>query len=652
LSVVLAFLVFLPVFNPVSFFSGFGELAPLLGEDGEPVLLEATDDRGRPVLAPLIDETGEVVLTEATETVQIPLYDEDGEPLLDEDEMPVFETVTQTVMEPLLDDGGNPVMEEAVDEEGNYIYEPSLEDGQPVLDGEGNPVMVIKRVEVMQPVMAPVMIPKLTMVFDENVVARWKPLVLLTGRTASVDDFEPLSETSGRSLFWTAWNGAALVRLLNPYKSNSMVVSTLFVLYQTTAPFLAYGSFILVISSVLALARPKRKTFTGICLAASAVLALYSVTGLWAVIRINMGAAGLFEEAARRALLSLEDYLARENVSIDGFQFTVPAGLVVFTAASSCLLAACIAWMKGRLKHEPDETLLRDRKSKYGYAFTAPLTVGFFVIFLGILVNSLVYSFSSVNVSSNIITFVGLRNYSFVFNVDPTYLPMLVFTARDTAINTVVLVIFSMVIANILNQRMAGRALFRAVFFIPVILATGILAKADVNNYILTSVSTSIDMGDVAVDGTIQSLSRLKGLLMSVSFNEGVNSFIIGIVNNIYYVMNRSGVQILLFLASMQSISPSIYESAYIEGASGWECFWKITFPMLSPAIIVNTVYTVIDSMVRSDNVIMDAVYTKAFVASEFGIAGAMSWFYFGFVVALTGGVFFLVNRVFRDQFA
>jgi ABC-type sugar transport system permease subunit len=110
-------------------------------------------------------------------------------------------------------------------------------------------------------------------------------------------------------------------------------------------------------------------------------------------------------------------------------------------------------------------------------------------------------------------------------------------------------------------------------------------------------------------------------------------SYVVTIINDIYGIVNRSGVQMLIFLAGLQSISPAIYEACKIDGATGWETFWKITFPMISPMILVNTIYTVIDSFTSADNSVMTYIanhYDKSTVQSS-----AMAWIYFVIVILI-----------------
>ena len=217
---------------------------------------------------------------------------------------------------------------------------------------------------------------------------------------------------------------------------------------------------------------------------------------------------------------------------------------------------------------------------------------------------------------------------------DTTYLQTRSEGIQQLVFDIPAIVIFSLFMAILLNQKMIGRAAFRAIFFVPVILSTGILTTIDMNNAMLDSMSSgSIDMGDGS--GSIVSAMDIQNLLSSVTVGEDVIQYVTNLVNNIYDIVNRSGVQMLIFLAGLQSISPAIYESCQIDGATSWETFWKITLPMISPMILVNTVYTVIDSFTASDNNVM--VYIDEVYATAGGdvLSSAMAWIYFLIVFAI-----------------
>jgi len=131
----------------------------------------------------------------------------------------------------------------------------------------------------------------------------------------------------------------------------------------------------------------------------------------------------------------------------------------------------------------------------------------------------------------------------------------------------------------------------------------------------------------------IVSMADFTWLFRNMQVGTELLDYVVGIVNNIYGIINRSGVQMLIFLAGLQSVSPAIYESCSIDGASGWETFWKITFPMVSPMILVNTIYTVIDAFTAESNTVMK--YIDKTYESSTVVATSMSWMYFAIVILM-----------------
>ena len=202
--------------------------------------------------------------------------------------------------------------------------------------------------------------------------------------------------------------------------------------------------------------------------------------------------------------------------------------------------------------------------------------------------------------------------------------------------------------AIVLNQKMLGRAVFRAIFFIPVILATGLIDQIDQGNAAMDYMNSGgIDTGagGAESEGLINTMD-ITNLLGNMVIGTELVEYVVGVVNNIFNIVNRSGVQMLIFLSGLQSISPAIYESCKMDGATGWETFWKITFPMISPMILVNTIYTVIDSFTSESNVVMryiNRVYNTGSLRPR-ELSSAMSWIYFLLVLALIGLVSLLVS--------
>jgi ABC-type sugar transport system permease subunit len=203
-------------------------------------------------------------------------------------------------------------------------------------------------------------------------------------------------------------------------------------------------------------------------------------------------------------------------------------------------------------------------------------------------------------------------------------------------------IIFSLFAALILNQEFRARGFVRAVFFLPVILSSGIMIGLETNNALLSS------MAEIIKDSNLMKSSITK-VLEDILVGEGAGSdymeYIFRIVNQIYNIVMASGIQIIIFLSALQTIPPSMYEAAKIEGATGWECFWKITFPMVSSLILVNIVYSVVDYFIRTDNRVMEKINQTLMRRMEFGFSTAMAWVYFLAVIAIIGISVKLISR-------
>ena len=295
---------------------------------------------------------------------------------------------------------------------------------------------------------------------------------------------------------------------------------------------------------------------------------------------------------------------------------------------------------------------LDKRKARGGWLFVAPFIIGFLFIYLPIIIDSIKYSFCEVKIIPQaqgggiILTNVGWANYREVLTGTEyeSFLPTLLKGLETIALEIPMILMFSLFMAVLLNQKMVGRAFFRAMLFLPVILATGIMETVSAQDVNAMSSSASIDDGsgqsvtsDLSYFTSVQSMFQM----LDLPVGGGLIKYVSQAVESIFDIVNRSGVQILIFLAGLQSISPAIYESVQIDGATSWETFWKITFPMISPMILVNAVYTVIDSFTTESNPVMQYVmdvYTKSKVYSS-----AMSWMYFLIVIlviAVVAGIF------------
>ncbi|UVI30155.1 carbohydrate ABC transporter permease [Paenibacillus spongiae] len=268
---------------------------------------------------------------------------------------------------------------------------------------------------------------------------------------------------------------------------------------------------------------------------------------------------------------------------------------------------------------------LTQKKSLLGVLFVSPWFLGFVFLFAIPLYQSLVYSFNNLAVAIGGFDteFAGLEFYEEIFYKHPTFNRLLLESIVDLIINIPSIVIFSLFAATLLNQKFRGRVLARAVFFLPVLLATNLLTIEQSSD--LATVAQTVTGG---VDGEGLKSSELEALMLQSGFGSSITGYITGSVDRIYEIISHSGVQILIFLAGLQSVSPSLYEAAKIEGATSYESFWKITFPMVSPLILTNIIYTVIDSY--NYNKLSVLINETAFKALDFSLSAAMSWVYFG----------------------
>ncbi len=293
---------------------------------------------------------------------------------------------------------------------------------------------------------------------------------------------------------------------------------------------------------------------------------------------------------------------------------------------------------------------LDKKKARGGWWFVLPFAIGFLIVYLPILWDSVRFSFYHVSSQAGggmILEWVGLENYTDALFVNPDYIQNLISGLGQMAFDIPAIVIFSLFMAVLLNTKMKGRAAFRAIFFMPVVLATGFMASLEASNVLSSYMDSTAGMNDGSgrsASSDIISVLDFEKLFDQMKVGTEIVGYVIGIINNIYDIVNRSGVQMLIFLAGLQSISPAIYESCQIDGASGWETFWKVTLPMISPMILVNAVYTIIDSFTAQSNSIMrfiDSVYKGEINGNT--ISSAMSWMYFIIViliVAVVAGIF------------
>lgn len=280
------------------------------------------------------------------------------------------------------------------------------------------------------------------------------------------------------------------------------------------------------------------------------------------------------------------------------------------------------------------------KKSFFGFLFLLPWLLGAINFFLRPLIQTLWYSFCDIEaVDRGInVTFAGLKYYKQAFIKDQYFMPKFTEAFGSTLYQIPIIIAFSLLIAVILNKPFFGSTFFKTVFFLPVIISGGVIL----------SVMNGDGFSDELLSGSGSSMmftaASFEDMLLQSGMNEKIVQTMTYVINNIFELSWKSGVQILIFIAGLKTISASLYEVANIEGANGWETFWKVTFPLISPMLVLNVVYTIIDSFNDYQNPMMLYISKKS-SSLEISYAAAMAWMYFLCILIIVGIVFAVLNK-------
>lgn len=287
---------------------------------------------------------------------------------------------------------------------------------------------------------------------------------------------------------------------------------------------------------------------------------------------------------------------------------------------------------------------MRARNARHGTLFILPLIIGFLVFMARPLVESFYMSLSTVTIEQGgySAAFVGLENYKYALTVDPYYNAKLVEEIGRMSINTLATLVMSFVIAVILNQDFKGRTLCRAIFFLPVILSSGVLPGIESQNEFYDMMAS---VSEEAANSGLNLSESLQNLLSVSGVGNTVFEVVFTMIDQIYDIVMASGIQIIVFLSGLQTIPDSLYEAASVEGCSAWESFWKITFPMVSPLLLVNCIYTIIDFFMKNDNEVMERINLVMYQQFKFGESAAMSWIYFAVAVVFIALCSFIISK-------
>ena len=287
---------------------------------------------------------------------------------------------------------------------------------------------------------------------------------------------------------------------------------------------------------------------------------------------------------------------------------------------------------------------IEELKSRWGLMFVLPWIIGLIIFFFIPIIQSVIYSFSSINSIGENLGWVGFKHYDELLNSDPNYTTWLTDSLSELAYSMPIILVLSLILAMMLNQKFRGRLFFRALYFLPVIIASGYVMKM-----IFTTTDESItDMGTSA--GMSSGLITVEDLTTSFNFSKEIAEFISTAINDIFNLIWSCGIQIVLFLSGLQSIPASLYEASRVEGATKWEEFWFITFPMLSRITLLVGVFTMVELFINERNPLIEQVYLKV-KGTQYDISSAMIWFYFIIVAAIMGAVMFLFSKFIMKRY-
>ena len=283
---------------------------------------------------------------------------------------------------------------------------------------------------------------------------------------------------------------------------------------------------------------------------------------------------------------------------------------------------------------------LADKRNLAGYVFTLPFTIGFIFLFLSSFILYIKMSFSNFSPTAEGMRFdpVGFENFHEILFVRNGFLKNTFASLGKMLVICPAVLLFSFVIANILNQNFHGRAFYRTMFFLPFVCTAGM---APLLPSIFGLAGPSGMLTQTSTYFLVDDFMRLLG------FNAGdsVWQYFDAIISQLYNIVSSSAMQILIFLAGLQSISPSLYEASAIEGCTAWENFWKITLPMISPLILVNAAYTLIDCLAGASNTMITEIYDTTMNQIQFGIGSAMGVLYLLIVLLCLGVLMLVVNK-------
>jgi len=286
-------------------------------------------------------------------------------------------------------------------------------------------------------------------------------------------------------------------------------------------------------------------------------------------------------------------------------------------------------------------TIMEKRRSRWGWVFVLPWFIGTVFFFIKPLVQAGRYAFSKVNILQGVVNYkwIGLDNFIYIFTKDSRFIPDLVNSTLNMLYQVPVIVIFSLFMALLIKPKFFGRTVFHSILFFPVIIASGVVI-----NILQTQVMMTTAEASAFQEAYMFSMPRFTVITEKLGMPVFISDLASRVTGGFFNITWKSGVQTVLLLAAVNHISPSSYEAAEIEGANAWEKLWKITFPLVSPTILVVIIYSIIDSFTDYSNSMMRMINDQ-FASGYYEYSTAIGLVYFVIVLILVGIVNLIISR-------
>ena len=272
--------------------------------------------------------------------------------------------------------------------------------------------------------------------------------------------------------------------------------------------------------------------------------------------------------------------------------------------------------------------------------FVAPFIIGFIIFFAYPLIQSIWFSLCDVTFGNGVeTTFVGIANYKEILGANPMFTKVYLPESIGSILYSLpIILLVSLVLALLLNQKFRGRLFFRALYFMPVIIATGVVVK-------LLFMTTEEELISSGVSTALtESMFSVEDVIGWLAMPDEIAQYVKTVINNIFDLLWSCGIQTVLFIAGLQSIPRTLYEASKVEGATKWEEFWFITFPMLGSVTLLVGVFTLVDLFTNTRNIMIKQVY-ELIANGNYDETSAMLWVYFVVVGIIMGIILFLYNR-------